>query len=193
MRGNRERGMRVLLLAMAGGLLPAVGYPQAAGLSAAAPGGAERAPDFALRDLKGTEVKLSDSRGRVVLLAFSATWCPYCRKEVPELKKLHDRFKDRGLEVLMVDVQESQKKVASFAAKYEIPYRVLLDEEGKVARQYRVRGIPDELLIGKDGAIICRRCPSVEKEIERLLGGPGEVKEEKALSTPGSRKEKVSS
>jgi len=156
--------MCALLLAMAVGLLPAVGYSQAAG-----PSGTERAPDFALRDLKGTEVKLSDSRGRVVLLAFSATWCPHCRREIPELKKLHARFKDRGFEVLMVDVQESQKRVASFAAKYEIPYRVLLDEEGKVARQYRVRGIPDELLIGKDGAIICRRCPSVEKEIERLL------------------------
>ena len=169
MSGNGGRGMCVLLVAMAVCLFPAALYSQVAGLSAAAPGGTEKAPDFSLKDLKGTEVKLSDSRGRAVLLVFSATWCPYCRREVPELKKLHDRFKDKGLDVIMVDVQESQKKVASFAAKYEIPYRVLLDEEGKVARQYQVRGIPDQVLIGKEGAIICRRCPSVEKEIEKLL------------------------
>lgn len=82
---------------------------------------------------------------------------------------MHDRFKDKGLDVIMIDVQESRKKVASFAAKYEIPYGILLDEEGRVARQYGVMGIPDELLIGKDGAIVCRRCPSIEKEIEKLL------------------------
>lgn len=169
MGGSGKCGMRMLLLAIAVGFFPAAGYSQVAGLGAAAPGGTEKAPDFSLKDLKGTEVKLSDSRGRVVLLVFSATWCPHCRREVPELKELHARFKDRGLDVIMVDVQESQKKVASFAAKYEIPYRVLLDEEGKVARQYGVRGIPDEVLIGKEGAIICRRCPSVEKEIEKLL------------------------
>ncbi len=102
------------------------------------------------------------------------------------MKKLHDRFKDKGLDVIMVDVQESNKKVASFAAKYGISFRLLLDEEGKVARQYGVRGIPDKLLIGKDGLIVCRRCPSVEKEIERLLGGPGEVKTEKPLSASSS-------
>jgi peroxiredoxin len=164
MGGNRKRGMRAVLLAMAIGLLPAVRSSQGAG-----PGGTEKAPDFSLKDLKGTEVRLSDSRGRAVLLVFSASWCPYCRREIPELKKLHDRFKDRGLDLIMVDVRESHKKVASFAARYEIPYRVLLDEEGKVARQYGVRGIPDELLIGKDGGIVCRRCPSVEKEIEKLL------------------------
>ncbi|MCX6357733.1 MAG: TlpA disulfide reductase family protein [Candidatus Aureabacteria bacterium] len=131
---------------------------------------ADTAADFTLKDLKGTEVGLSKLKGKAVLLVFSTTWCPHCRTEVPELKKFHERYKEKGLEILMVDIQESEKRVAAFVEKYGIPYRVLLDTDGSVANKYRVRGVPCLFLVGKDGTIICRECRQVEPLIERELG-----------------------
>lgn len=130
----------------------------------------EKAPDFVLEDLEGKKVKLSDYKGKVVLLVFSTTWCAYCRAEIPHLKKMYSQYKEKGLEVINIDIQESRGKVSSFAAKHELPYKVLLDEGGEVARSYGVRGVPTKFLVGKDGTILCRECRSVETLLESLLG-----------------------
>ncbi len=130
----------------------------------------ETAPDFVLEDLEGKKVKLSDYKGKVVLLVFSTTWCPYCRTEIPHLKKMYSQYKERGFEVINIDIQESKKKVSSFAAKHELPYKVLLDADGEVARLYGVKGVPTKVLIGKEGKILCNPCRSVETLLESLLG-----------------------
>ena len=70
------------------------------GFSAPETGG--KAPDFSLKDLKGAEVKLSDLKGKVVLLSFSATWCPHCRTAVPKLKEIEARYKDRDFVLLSI-------------------------------------------------------------------------------------------
>lgn len=113
------------------------------------------APDFTLTDLNGQEVTLSQFReDKNVLLVFGATWCPYCVDEIPELKEVYEKYQDDDIEVIYVDVQESLKKVSSFAQKHSLPYTVLLDETGSVAGQYNVRGIPHNVLIDKEGLIV---------------------------------------
>ncbi|MBW2599572.1 MAG: redoxin domain-containing protein [Deltaproteobacteria bacterium] len=129
----------------------------------------ELAPDFVLKDLDGKEVRLTDYRGKVVLLAFSTTWCPHCRKMPPYLNELHGEYGDSGLVIFNIDIQEPVKKVRSFAARYDIKYRVLLDERAETAMAYNVRGVPSLILVDKEGTIVCRQCRSLDNLLETLL------------------------
>ena len=132
-----------------------------------------KAIDFALEDLSGNTVKLSHYTGqRVILLVFSTTWCPYCSKEIPQLKELYTTYKDKGFEILNIDIQESKKKVSAHANKHNIPYKVLLDIDAKVASAYGVRGIPTKVLINKDGTILCVACRSIDIMLDLLFNGP---------------------
>ena len=130
------------------------------------------APDFVLKDLNDKEVKLSDYRGKVVLLNFSTTWCPHCRTIIPYLIELHDHYKDKDFVILNIDIQESKERVSAFAAKYKIPYRVLLDTDAKVAILYKVVGVPNLILIDRDGIIVCRQCRSIDISLKTLCDSP---------------------
>ncbi|HPW68813.1 MAG: TlpA disulfide reductase family protein [Desulfomonilia bacterium] len=129
-----------------------------------------QAPGFSLRDLSGKTFHLEDYRGKVVLVNFTTTWCPYCKKDVPDLKRMYDRYKGRNFEILSVYIQESRDKVSSFAQKYELPFPVLLDTEGFASSRYGVRGVPTKVVIAPDGSIVCWMCGDVEKVVEKLLG-----------------------
>ncbi len=128
----------------------------------------EKAPDFVLSDLKENRVKLSDYKGKEVLLVFGTTWCPYCRAEIPHLKKIYSQYKEKGLEIINIYIQERKEKVSAFASRYELPYKVLLDVDGRVAHGYRVRGVPTTFLISKDGDILCRACRSIDVLLDIL-------------------------
>ena len=129
----------------------------------------EKAPDFVLKDLQGRKFRLSENIGKPVLLIFGATWCPYCRDEIPRLKDIYANYSKRGLVILNIDIQESKEKVSRFAESYKLPYRVLLDEKADVAESYGVQGVPTMVLIDKKGMILCRQCRSVEPLIEKML------------------------
>jgi peroxiredoxin len=130
----------------------------------------EKAPDFVLKDLNGRKFRLSDFRGKQpVLIIFGATWCTFCREEIPHFKSIHTAYSKQGLEIVNIDIQESKEKVAKFAARYELPYRVLLDEDGTVAGIYDIRGVPSVVLVDPSGNILCRQCQRVEPIIETLL------------------------
>jgi peroxiredoxin len=145
---------------------PAVEKPPAAAKAAFV----EKAPDFVLRDLNGRKFRLSNSRGKQpVLIIFSATWCTFCREEIPHFKSIHAAYAKQGLEIVNIDIQESKEKVAKFTAKYGLPYRVLLDEDGVVGGIYDIRGVPSMVLVDPNGNILCRQCQRVEPLIETLL------------------------
>ena len=130
----------------------------------------EKAPDFVLKDLNGRKFRLSDFRGKQsVLIIFSATWCTFCREEILHFKSIHSAYAKQGLEIVNIDIQESKEKVAKFTAKYGLPYRVLLDEDGAVGGIYDIRGVPSMVLVDPNGNILCRQCQRVEPLIETLL------------------------
>ena len=111
------------------------------------------AADFTLQDMNGKSVKLSDYKGKVVLLEFWATWCPPCRATVPGLEKLHNDYKDKGLVVLAVSMDEGGwDEVKSFIAEHRITYAVLKGTDD-VAAQYQVRSIPLILILNKEGKV----------------------------------------
>jgi peroxiredoxin len=131
-----------------------------------------KALDFALEDLNGNTVKLSSYTGQGVLLVFSTTWCPYCSKEIPQLKELYTKYKEKGFEILNIDIQESKEKVSAYANEHKLPYKVLLDPDGRVASMYGVRGVPTKVLINKDGTILCVACRSIDIMLDLLFDAP---------------------
>jgi cytochrome c biogenesis protein CcmG/thiol:disulfide interchange protein DsbE len=112
--------------------------------------GAE-APDFSLESLDGAQVRLSELRGRPVMLTFATSWCPACRDEAPRLETLHTQHPE--LMVVLVDSNETDEVVRGFAAEFGMTHTVLLDGSGLVSNRYRVFAIPTTFFIDRDGII----------------------------------------
>jgi len=114
----------------------------------------EIAPDFTLKDLKGTEVNLKEFRGKVVLLNFWATWCPPCRKEIPSMVELYKKYKDRGLEIIGVNLDKLGKsEVEKFSLEHKINFPVLLNPSGDAAARYGVVVLPTTIFLDRYGKI----------------------------------------
>ena len=160
----RVRSMLILVL-----LLLLAGCGPAAG---AAHRG-EVAPDFALKDLSGEEVRLSDYRGTAVLVHFWTTWCPSCRVEMPELQKAQASLGRDRLIVLAVNLtwQDNRQEVAHMVGDLGLTFPILLDEEGQVALTgYRVSVLPTSVFVDPAGKIYQVQVgPMTQAFVERLL------------------------
>jgi len=137
------------------------------------------APEFALKDASGKEHKLSDYKGRVVVLDFWATWCGPCKMAMPGLQKLHTKYKGRGVSVLGINVNENGDPV-EYMKKNKFTYGLLLNGE-ELAQSYEIGPIPMFIIVGKDGKIIWKAVgysPDHQQEmaevIEKELGSKGE-------------------
>jgi len=128
-----------------------------------------KARDFVLKDLRGRKFVLSEHRGKPVLIIFSTTWCPTCRSEIPFYKKIHDTYAARGLVMVNVDIEEPLDKVSRFADRYQLPYRVLLDDKGLVAKAYQIVGVPTMVLLDQNGVLISRQYQAIEGLLEKLF------------------------
>tara|TARA_B100000427_G_C15379999_1_gene538466 strand:+ start:13 stop:588 length:576 start_codon:yes stop_codon:yes gene_type:complete len=122
------------------------------------------APDFILADLKGNKIKLSDLRGKVVMLNFWGTWCGPCRREIPDFVKLMDKYQKDGLEILGVTLTSgSPENIKTFSDKWGINYTLLTDIKGNETQSVTavygkatnepIRGIPTTFIIDRKGMI----------------------------------------
>ena len=114
------------------------------------------APDFRLADMNGRQLSLQQFRGRKVLLAFWASWCPPCRAEMASLQRLHDNPAVENLTVLAINAGETREQVAAFVARRQFSLPVLLDAEGIVQRDYGVYQLPVAFLVDGKGRIVAR-------------------------------------
>jgi cytochrome c biogenesis protein CcmG/thiol:disulfide interchange protein DsbE len=110
-------------------------------------------PNFTLEDVHGRMVTLSSLRGHPVWLNFWATWCPWCRTEMPDMEKVHEMYGSRLL-IYGIDLQESRATVSRWLAQHGITYDVLLDSTGQVATTYDVSQLPTSIFIAPNGRII---------------------------------------
>ena len=109
---------------------------------------------FQLTDLDGAPVTLEALRGKAVWINFFASWCPPCQQETPILRELSERYRDRGLEIVGVSVQEtSADDVAAYAARYELPYTIGFDGSGHIFRAYKVYALPTQYFLDTNGVI----------------------------------------
>ena len=132
---------------------------------------ATEAVDFSAKDMQGASVSLGEYIGKEpILLVFFATWCPPCRKEVPELIHLNDKYGSQGLKLIATSVDNSANVLNSFIKKHSINYTVWHDSNREGSTAYQVRGIPTNILINKAGEIVYNQhYPPSVNEIESLL------------------------
>lgn len=109
--------------------------------------------DFTLIDLQGKSWNLKSLGGKIVLVNFWATWCPPCRKEMPDLESLYLKFKDQGLVVLAIS-DESAIKVNKFLAARSITYPVLLDPNRRVSQTFLIEGLPKSFVFDRNGKLV---------------------------------------
>ena len=129
--------------------------------------------DFTLTDLQGKTWNLKDLRGKVVLVNFWATWCPPCRKEMPDLEALHERFESKGFVILAIS-DEEQDKVKPFIADYKITYPVLLDPGRKVNDLFQVDGIPKSFVYDRNGKLVAQSIDMrTRNQFLQMLGEAG--------------------
>lgn len=147
------------------------------------PAQGDAAPDFVLQNTTGQTRKLSNFRGKVVLVNLWATWCPPCIAELPVLDRISADYKDRGLVVLGVAGDENTQDVMDFLAKSPVQFEALFDPNGAIGTQYGITGYPETFFVdrqgrlqdkiigplphGKDG----QASPELRSRIEALLGG----------------------
>ncbi len=134
-------------------------------------GPGKTAPDFTLKTLSGKVVSLSDYRGKVVLVNFWASWCPPCREEMPLFKRVYEKYKKKGFEILAVSTDSSVDPVKKFVKEHGISFTVLMDD-GKVSSTYGIQGLPTSFLIDRDGRILKVRLgeyKEVEKDLKKFL------------------------
>jgi len=111
------------------------------------------APDFELPARDGQSVRLSDLRGQVVLINFWATWCGPCRKEMPLLEQLHQRYEPLGFTLLGVNVEENPGDAEAFLEDVPVSFPVLFDPQNEVSRMYDVSAMPSTVIVDREGNV----------------------------------------
>jgi peroxiredoxin len=132
--------------------------------------------DFTLKDMNGKDVRLADYKGQVVLLNFWATWCPPCRLEIPWFVELQEKYKDSGLRIVGISVDDPPEALLPFARQFKVNYPLVvgLDREDVQKAFGPIFGVPITLIIGRDGRICVKHVgpagkEQFESEIKSLL------------------------
>ena len=113
----------------------------------------ELAPDFTLKTLKGSNLRLEEYRGQVVLINFWASWCGPCRQEMPILDRLHKRYEDAGFAVLGVNVEGEISPAQKIVDKTKVTFPVLIDEGQLVSELYQLEAMPSTVVVDRDGVV----------------------------------------
>lgn len=114
------------------------------------------APEFAVQDQAGQMYRLSDFRGKVVLINFWATWCPPCIEEMPSMESLRKEIDETQLKILALSVDDSWEPVSTFLKQNSYGFGIFADFEEKVARLYGTSMIPETYIVDKQGVILCK-------------------------------------
>jgi peroxiredoxin len=127
------------------------------------------APDFTLQDTSGKTHRLSDYRGRPVIINFWTTWCPPCREELPSMNRAWHQLEHEGIAMLAINMGEDEDTIFIFSADYPTDFPILMDKSGEVIEQWPVKGLPTTYVVAPDGTIAYRAIGSREWDDRSLL------------------------
>jgi len=129
--------------------------------------------NFTLTDMQGKTWTLQDLHSKVVLVNFWATWCPPCRKEMPDLEKLYEELKGQGFVILAISDEEADK-VNPFVAEQKVTYPILLDPGRKVNELFQIEGIPKSFVYDRDGKLVTESIDMrTQRQFRIMLGMAG--------------------
>ena len=132
------------------------------------------APDgstFDLPNLDGSQVRLEQFRGKVVVIDFWSSWCPPCIAEIPTLVEAERKWRDRGVVFVGVAIWDTEEAVRSFVARNGVEYTIVLDDNGHAAVNFGVSGLPEKFFIRPDGSIARKVVgPSTPSDLDKILG-----------------------
>lgn len=111
------------------------------------------APDFTITTFEGQEITLSDLRGQVVILNFWASWCGPCRIEAPDLQRVYERYKDRGVEMIGIAYVDTEAKSLAFIAEFGLTYPNGPDLGTRISDRYNLQGVPETFVIDQNGDV----------------------------------------
>lgn len=111
------------------------------------------APDFALRSMSDSNVRLSEHLGQVVLINFWATWCGSCRQQMPQLNELYAKYQRAGLVMFGINIDEDRTEAVEMAQTLEVTYPILFDARKEVSRAYALDSMPLTVLIDREGVV----------------------------------------
>ena len=109
--------------------------------------------DFTLMDIDNKEVRLSDFKGKAVMLRFWSSRCPSCKKEMPVVEQAYRKLKDKGFVVLAVNIEDPKEVAADTAKKLDLTFPILIDKGMSVTKLYKVFATPTSFFIGKNGVM----------------------------------------
>lgn len=128
------------------------------------------APNFSLVDLNGNKHVLDDYKGQGVFLNFWGTWCKPCEYEMPYMQNQYEAFKDKGVQVLAINVGESKFAVEKFAQRHNLKFPILIDKDSQVQQDYLVNPLPVTFLIDKNGKVVDSTTGSLTEEtIQKMM------------------------
>ncbi|WP_083932169.1 redoxin domain-containing protein [Cohnella laeviribosi] len=117
------------------------------------PRNGKEAPAFSLLDLNGQVHRLSDYRGKVVVINFWGTFCPPCREEMPAIQKQYEKWREKGLVVLGLNLNESAVTIQGFVRQTGVTFPILFDKDLLIAKKYNVTAYPTTFFVSPDGII----------------------------------------
>lgn len=141
----------------------------------------DKAPDFEVKYVDGTTKKLSDYKGKVIMLQFTASWCGVCRQEMPHIEdKVWNVFKDKNFVLLGVDRGEPVDKVKWFAEKMKITYPLIMDEQSEIYTKFALKesGVTRNVVIDQEGNIVFLTRLFKEYEFDNMIEKIAELLEE---------------
>ncbi len=129
-------------------------------------------PDFTFKTIDGRDLRISELRGKVVLVNFWATWCPPCKEEMPIFEREYKRCKDKGFEVLAVNMDSSEFSLEKFLKENRYSFTIVRPS-GDLEKELKLMGFPTSYLLDKDGKVYRIRLgvyKELEKDLKELLG-----------------------
>ncbi|MDT8376452.1 MAG: TlpA disulfide reductase family protein [Mariprofundaceae bacterium] len=174
------RWLAIIGIVLVAGIVAWLGLPEAK--KSVSEGGA--AIPFTLPDLEGKMHGLSE--GEVIVLNFWATWCPPCRKEMPSMAALHDKYAGQGLKVVAVSVDRDASDLSAFVREYKLPFQILHDADSAVSHSYGVFRYPETFLIDRQGQVRYHLVGAVEWMSESVIKGVEELLNESGANKSGS-------
>ena len=126
--------------------------------------------DFLVTTLDGRELRLSDLRGSIVMVDFWSSWCPPCRAEAPVLVEAYDRWSKLGVEFVGISIWDTESEVQDFLTRHGITYPNAIDDQGDLAVEFGVKGIPEKFFVNPKGEIVRKvNGPNTSQSLDEVL------------------------